>query len=499
MAEILPASLGTAPPVPSTPAAPAGDAAVPRQPAADTAAAQGRTGQQAPAPAPTQAPVQPGTAATVASSTFDLASLPSPATLAGKIVAVDSGAQSARVEIETALGRLTVTVSGSAGQPGAAVKLLVGPGGTVRLQPVPGQQPAANAPAAAPGAATAGDVVQGRLRPAGTNTAGAAPSGGTPLAVRIVTVQQPGSQAVQGQAAAGAALTAGSAGVAPPAGGVAGQVPQLVSGVATQSAGGQSLLVTENGTIQIEGKTLPAGARVQLELLPSGAPAARAAPAIAAMAEAMDDMLAALAALQPALAAGIAEQRVPRFGPRMTAGVMFLLSALQGGGARGWMGAETEQALLRGGRDGLLQRIRSAMGQQATRVETDPASGAGEVWRSVYLPLATVEGWQPLRVAWRESAERQDEDEQSGMRFQVDFSFSRLGPIRLDGLAGPGRLDLLLVSRTAMPAATRDELGTLFDDTIGAMGLNGHLRFVQQAELPPPAVSADPRHAEVTA
>lgn len=480
------------------------NAATAATPAAAATGAQARQAAAPQAPAPTSA----GLPVTVAESDVELASLPTPASFAARVVATGAGGQ---IRLETALGQLLVTAGGGAlPEPGAALRVAVEPGGAVRLlfassaqtQPASVPTPAlAPAPGGIP-ALAAGDVVPARLLPV-AGSAQPAPAGqaapalapaAAAVTVRVLSVTAPPTTPGASAAAAPTPPTA-----TPP-------LPLAATGtseatVSGRAALGQPILNFANGLLVVDRGELPDGARVRLEVLHAAQAAAPTAPAIAGLTEALDEMLVALAAAQPALVAAI-EARVPRMGPRLGSGALFLMSALQGGAVGALVGGEAQQALRALGREGALKRLAEALARHSPRLEVEPAATGSEFWRTLYLPVATPHGWQPLRVAWREQApgdEGEDGDDDDRARFRIDFSFSKLGPVRVDGLAGTGRLDLLLVSRTALGAETRGEIETLFADSIGAMGLKGHIRFVEQPDLVAPEVRADERHASVTA
>ena len=461
--------------------------------------------QSAPA-AQTAPPVRTGTPVTVSSASIDLTSLPSPTNLAARVVAAQPDG---RLQLETALGRVTVNAGKLVVDAGASARLQID-GGTVRLQVSPPQNAAAAtggsntaARPAAPGGSVAtlqpGDVVQARLvqnpapgQPAPTAQTAQAAKTPTTVTVRIVAVDLPASSGAPSQTTALPAASTAS--------GQTASLTPLQATVSGRAALGQPVLDTASGRLVLNSGDLPDKARVHLEVLTSTKALPRPVPVIAPLADAIDDVMAALASIQPAMAAALDSTRIPRMGARLTAATLFLMSALQGGGVRGLLGQDAEAALQKGGRGDLLKRLSEALAQRGARLETDTVANTGEVWRTLYLPVASVQGWQPMRVAWREPDGGEGEDgDDDRSRFQIDFSFSKLGPIRLDGLAGTERLDLLLISRAALASDTRGELETLFTNTIEAIGLRGHLRFVEQPDLTAPEVRADQPHASVTA
>ncbi len=483
------------------PAASESGRAAPAAPSPSTATGTQEAPRQQPAPSTT---AESGTRVTVSESSVDLRSLPAPVTLAARVVATQAADT---IRLETALGRILVTAPGLTTEPGASLRLAVDTGGVVRLLP-PQTQPAtgtagASAPATGHAIPTlaAGDVVQARLLPAAqtapSNAAAQPPPAGptlpaigpTTVTVRILAIEPAIQPLLGGSQAAARPGTA-----QPPSLTVPAPFEATVSG---RAALGQPVLNFANGTLVLDRGDLPDGARLRLEVLATARSVGPPAPSIAQLGGLLDEMMAALVA-QPSLAAAV-DARLPRMGPKLGSSTLFLMAALQGGGVGALVGQDAQQAMQKQGRDSLLKRLAEALSQRGSRLETEAASAGSELWRALYLPIATAHGWQPLRVAWQEPDDGQDEGgEDERARFQIDFGFSRLGPVRLDGLAGTGRLDLLLISRTAFGAESRAEIEALFGDTIAAMGLKGHIRFVEQPDLTAPAVRAEQVHPDVT-
>lgn len=488
------------------------------------AAAAAGNSNAAPAPPPPQTAPPPGTPVIIAESDVALNNLPTPTTLAARVIATETGG---RLHLETALGRIVTGPNSPALEPGSTLRIQID-GKAIRLLPDTdqagpsrtGTQAASQATTSAGPAAgtrtistlTPGDVVQARLLPT-QNPAQATPAitastanpAKTAITVRVLAVGSASAQVAQSSAAPAAGGSPVANGATLPTspgqpGAILAATGPIQATVTGHAALGQPVLNFANGTLLLEKGNLPVGAQVKLEVLASPRGTPLTAPIITPLTDAIDETLAALTALQPALAAAVESGRVPRMGPQLTSSILFLMNALQGGGTRGLIGQEAFQTLQAAGREGLLKKLAEALGQRGPRLESDPASAGGEVWRTVYLPVSTAQGWQPLRVAWRDdnAADDGEEGDDERTRFQVDFSFSKLGPIRIDGLAGTGRLDLLIVSRTRMASDERIELETLFTSTIEAIGIRGHIRFVEQPELPAPEIRAEQPHASAT-
>jgi hypothetical protein len=170
---------------------------------------------------------------------------------------------------------------------------------------------------------------------------------------------------------------------------------------------------------------------------------------------------------------------VPRAGPSLGAGLLFLMSALKGGDLGRWLGAEQLRALERAGRGDLAGRLKTDFAQ-LSRLAQD----AGSDWRLFALPVIGDGDVRPVRFFLRkhddDEAARHSDGRAPG-RFVVELTLSRLGELQLDGLARPDRLDAVLRSRAALPEGVRSEVTRLFDSQLAAAGLYGKLRFEASA------------------
>jgi hypothetical protein len=310
---------------------------------------------------------------------------------------------------------------------------------------------------------------------------------GSQLALRIVAMQPP---AIAPSAAAAASFepTALAAGRSLP-GTVIGATPA-----------GQPILRTTAGvlTLATAAAALPRGTVLTVEI--TGVPSLPSAPPSAAPAgvkspvsgiplpgedvlgstrwPALTEAVEALHAVDPAAARQLAEAVLPRPDARLTTAVLFFLSALRGGDLRGWLGDATVRALNRT-RPDLSIRLGDDFRAMA-RAADEPAAND---WRVTQVPLFTGAEIEMIRLWARrqdDPADAEDDNPQhQAQRFVVDVSLSRLGRLQLDGLVRDAgrRLDLIVRSESPLPAAIRDRIRGLFEDTGAFTGLTGGVGF----------------------
>jgi hypothetical protein len=304
---------------------------------------------------------------------------------------------------------------------------------------------------------------------------------GDPLAVRVLRVQP-----AESPAAASASRVAGGDGVAR---------PMIVAGRVLPSDGTSGVLLrTPIGTLRLPLASPPqTGALMTLEVTLPGRVGPSAAPGTAlaapALTRAWPALLDAMAAVQrpgvPAAEVDLAQilsasanpiaQAVPRAGPTLGAGLLFLMTALKGGDIGRWLGAEPLRVLERAGRGDLAGRLKADFGQ-LSRLAQD----AGGDWRLFALPVIGDGDVQPIRFFLRkhDDADANGEpDRRPPGRFVVELTLSQLGDLQLDGLARPQRLDAVLRSRAPLPAAIARDVTRIFDHQLAASRLYGELRF----------------------
>lgn len=310
---------------------------------------------------------------------------------------------------------------------------------------------------------------------------------GSQLALRIVAAQPP-TVAPPAAAAASFEPTALAAGRSLP-GTVIGATPA-----------GQPILRTAAGVLILAttAATLPRGTVLTVEI--TGAPNLPPAPPLAAPSgvvspvsgfplagedvlgasrwPALAEAVEALHATDPAAARQLVEAILPRPDARLTTAVLFFLSALRGGDVRGWLGDGTVRALDRT-RPDLSTRLGDDF-RVLTRAADEPAAND---WRVTQVPLFTGAEIEMIRLWTRRhddpAADDDDNPQRQDQRFVVDVSLSRLGRLQLDGLVRDAgrRLDLIVRSESPLPAAMRNHIRGLFEDTGGFTGLTGGVGF----------------------
>lgn len=278
--------------------------------------------------------------------------------------------------------------------------------------------------------------------------------------------------------------------------------PVTVATVTGAQVGGQPVVATDRGLLVLQAHPgLPAGTRLTLEALPPPAPTTlpRLAPLDPMGSRdwpALQHALDALAQSDPQSARAVTSAILPQVNARLATNMALFMGIVRSGvDPRAWIGDRGARALEAAGRGELVDRLAEDL-----RGLQRQAEGAGGEWRTYPLPL--LHGGMMDRVVVR--VRRREDDEEGeveaaerrggGTRFLVDVNLSRLGPLQLDGLVRPKRLDLIVRSRDALPEALRTELRLIYAGALADLRLAGDLGFqsgrgASWVPLPVPAVS----------
>lgn len=332
--------------------------------------------------------------------------------------------------------------------------------------------PAATAalPAGQPPIASPGAGQPPATQPA-TQPAGAVLAAGTNLTLRVLAVAPPGNELPP---AASLVMQSGGRMVAAT---VLGHQP----GGAPIAAAGSAELVLSNAP------PLPTGSRLLLEVLTlrppvlgeSGAP-----PSLfGGRWETLSEALAMLQRVDPALARQIAGGVIPTPGPRLAGSTLFFLSAVLSGEVRRFLDADAMRHLARAP-GGLGARLSAEMSQMQ-RTATD---ASGQDWRLFFIPVMTNEGLEQLRFMLRQDeGDGKSPDEDAGTRFMIEVDMSKLGPFQFDGLTRKKHLDLVVRTHAELPPEMREEIRSIFGNTITALGFTGTIAFraVPKFEIAP--------------
>jgi len=182
---------------------------------------------------------------------------------------------------------------------------------------------------------------------------------------------------------------------------------------------------------------------------------------------------------------------LPQPGPRLASDLLFLISALPGGGTTAWPGSAVVEMLERAGRSDLVRGLGTDLAQASRNADTS----AGD-WRLMTLPFYHGAELQQLRLYLRRNRRGPADDRrEKATRFVLEVELTRLGALQLDGLVQPRRFDLMLRSRRSLPEEWRQDIAQIFAEANEAVGNDGEIVFQASADWRP----MEPGNATTTA
>jgi len=280
-------------------------------------------------------------------------------------------------------------------------------------------------------------------------------------------------------------VEAGAAKLAP--GQTGSNTPLLLGKVVSSPPGGPTILQTPTGQVALPSiGNLQTGAQLLLRPIAGpaqplpGTPQAAAQPLTAlgtawtALQDAHNILNGAAAAAAAGTSAQISATAIPATGPQLATGMAFFLNALFHGSMQEWLGRDAIRMLQDGGKTDLLKRLGDDFAQMS-RLANEPTSGD---WRMVMLPLLDDRTLQQIRLYFREhGAGDEESDADTGTRFVIEASLSRLGAIQLDGFVRPARFDLMVRTHHELPETMCTDIATLFDAANREFAAQGQINF----------------------
>ncbi len=417
-----------------------------------------------------------------------LATTQAPPGQAGSVAQSGNLGAAGSVTVQTTFGAITLRLPFPVPL-GAALTLSATGKGPLQTVQVVLQAPAAgtgtalpSGPAGASPVGTAGGsaqfvtgqsaAAQGGAVSASPNTAGQVAAGST-VAIRLATISPPGTTPPS---------PVGLTNTTAPG------LPVVIGTVIGETASGAALVRTPLGhfSVPVGSRPVPAGTSLVLEFLAQPSPPAAGGSSAAAQAgaqtpsgspfRALQEAIALMQQADPAAARQIAQSLIPTVGPQLGSALLFLLQAVQFGGAPRWLGGDAVRTLERA-RRGTVDRLSRDLGALRGRA----VDSAGGEWRSYQLPISVGGEIEALKL-YLKDRENQAQDEgkekpKTGQRFIIEVNFTRLGPFQFDNIVDRKHIDLMIRTHSALPGDMRREIQILFADTITALGLTGSVGY----------------------
>lgn len=255
---------------------------------------------------------------------------------------------------------------------------------------------------------------------------------------------------------------------------------QVAATVIGNGSNGQLILKSSDATLYIRADvTAPLGTNLLLTVDTSKpAPPAILPPLEQQSFTSLQQTLEALAQINPQLAQQFIDTHIPQPNTQLAAPLLFFLHALKQGNPQSWLGKDNVEILTKANKMALLSKLTHDL-SASVHTERDPTVGE---WKSYPVPIYTQQQFQNITLHVHGDGHQQtstgvDGDKPKQVRFLIDTHMSRLGPIQLDGLVRPKKLDMILRSESSLPAGLPQDLRTSYIKTIEAIGFTGSLSF----------------------
>ncbi|MEO0393407.1 MAG: hypothetical protein AAF213_09180 [Pseudomonadota bacterium] len=311
--------------------------------------------------------------------------------------------------------------------------------------------------------------------------------------IRILGIARPGQALPPTPSLPGTGPTGGAAGSAGSTGNSPAPPTIITATVVQASADGPTLLRFGEQMMLLQARgELPPGTRLQIALPTALASAFADAPDpffSTGRWSALQETTQFLQAVNPTAAQALTAS-VPQIGSaNLGTTMVFFMAALRLGDMRAWLGENTIRSLERFGGKDILDRLGSDFSRLAQQADEVLPNN----WRPISVPMAHqgdigllqfyIKPVNPDGERQAPEEEAGDPDAQdNGTRFLIDMDMSELGRMQVDGLAQPGRVDVILRSMTSFPTEMRQELQSVFRDLLDARGMEGGINFRHHGE-----------------
>jgi hypothetical protein len=159
--------------------------------------------------------------------------------------------------------------------------------------------------------------------------------------------------------------------------------------------------------------------------------------------------------------------------------VLFFIAAVRGGDLTQWLGNNAVDALRRGGKTGLLNRL----GQESSALNRLAGDPVANDWRAMSLPMMFDNQMHKIALYYKNDSESQQKDQQGKQtRFIFDLSLDALGKVQLDGLFRAKRFDLIVRTLTPFSLPMQQDMRRIYSGALGETSITGDLSFQNKPE-----------------
>jgi|GEM_PF-3793497 len=193
---------------------------------------------------------------------------------------------------------------------------------------------------------------------------------------------------------------------------------------------------------------------------------------------ALDDAIKVLNNLAPQLAQNISNS-IPSPTQNFPSTALLFLAALRFGSIEGWLGANTLQLLKSSEKENLVSTLKNNFGRI---VNLSKEENLGQ-WKIISMPMLYEGKLEQIKLYTHHEYEGQEGDKKEkhikSMRFIFNIELSRMGKMQLDGAINKPKklLNIALRSVENLSSNMRNDISTLFINSLEQMGMKGEITF----------------------
>ena len=199
--------------------------------------------------------------------------------------------------------------------------------------------------------------------------------------------------------------------------------------------------------------------------------------------QSLEDALASVARTQPQLVHDVVSRAIAQPDSKITASMLFFLSAVKGGDIRQLLGRNFMEILEKDS-PAIAKKLANDFGQlhQAMR---EPVL---QNWSMFILPMHYEREFNQLRLYVRHDDANDDKKSiATGQRFVLDMTLSQLGDMQLDGfirkLETNKHFDLVLRTAIPWPPELQQQVRGIYEAALGATGMRGAMQIQVGAQF----------------
>lgn len=181
-------------------------------------------------------------------------------------------------------------------------------------------------------------------------------------------------------------------------------------------------------------------------------------------------------------------QAAPQALQNVSSGMMFFLSALQGGDVKSLLGERNMKMLQERGHGELLQKLQGEFGLMRQLYADAPP----QQWQALFVPVLVEGEVKPLRIYTKRDRKKNEQDarkSEGDTRFIIEMDLTQLGAVQMDGFVkrrpeAATQFDLIIRTHAPLLEEDKREILAIYNATGEITGYRGTLIFQETPVFP---------------